>query len=59
MLAALLSTFAANYGNAQDWPNLAEFQEVNATLEAPKEGENRVIFMGNSITIGWINSIQI
>lgn len=56
MLAALLSTFAANYGNAQDWPNLAEFQEVNATLEAPKKGENRVVFMGNSITIGWINS---
>ena len=56
MLAALLSTFAANYGNAQDWPNLAEFQEVNATIEAPKKGENRVVFMGNSITIGWINA---
>ena len=56
MLAALLSTFAANYGNAQDWPNLAEFQEANAALEAPKKGENRVVFMGNSITIGWINS---
>ncbi len=56
MLAALLSTFAANYGNAQDWPNLAEFQEVNAALEAPKKAEDRVVFMGNSITIGWINS---
>lgn len=56
MLAALLSTFAANYGNAQDWANLAEFQEANAALEAPKEEENRVVFMGNSITIGWINS---
>ncbi len=56
MLAALLSTFSANYGNAQDWPNLAEFQEANSTLETPKEGEDRVVFMGNSITIGWINS---
>ncbi|MFS4447784.1 SGNH/GDSL hydrolase family protein [Maribacter sp. 2307UL18-2] len=56
MFATLLSTFAANYGFAQDWPNLAEFQEANAALEAPKQGEDRVVFMGNSITIGWINS---
>ncbi|GAB5555389.1 MAG: SGNH/GDSL hydrolase family protein [Saprospiraceae bacterium] len=40
---------------AQDWPNLAKFQAANAELEAPKRGENRVVFMGNSITIGWKN----
>lgn len=56
MLASLLITFATNYGTAQDWPNLAEFEVANSTLEAPKEGEDRVVFMGNSITIGWINS---
>lgn len=56
MLATLLSTFAVNYGNAQDWPNLAQFQEANAALETPEEDEQRVVFMGNSITIGWINS---
>lgn len=56
MLATLLTTFAANYGQAQDWPNLAQFQEANAALESPKADENRVVFMGNSITIGWINS---
>ena len=56
MLTTLLTTFAATYGTAQDWPNLAEFEEANAALEAPKEGEDRVVFMGNSITIGWINS---
>ena len=56
MLSALLSAFTSNYGQAQDWPNLAEFQEANAGLETPKEGEDRVVFMGNSITIGWINS---
>jgi lysophospholipase L1-like esterase len=56
MLATLLSTFGLQYGIAQDWPQLAHFQEANAALEEPKEGEDRVVFMGNSITIGWINS---
>jgi len=40
---------------AQDWPNLKQFQKANATLEAPADGENRIVFMGNSITIGWSN----
>lgn len=56
MLSTLLTAFSATYGFAQDWPNLAEFHEANAALEAPKEGEERIVFMGNSITIGWINS---
>lgn len=37
-----------------DWPNLACFRDANAKLGLPKDGENRVVFMGNSITIGWI-----
>lgn len=53
MLAALGFTNAVK---GQDWPNLGQFQEANAALEAPKENEDRVVFMGNSITIGWINS---
>jgi len=40
--------------NAQDWPNLERFSKENATLGLPGEGENRVVFMGNSITQGWI-----
>jgi len=40
---------------AQDWANLKEFQIANAVLEAPAANENRVVFMGNSITIGWLN----
>ncbi len=39
----------------QDWPNLKQFQEANQKLSAPAADENRVVFMGNSITIGWIN----
>ncbi len=40
----------------QDWPNLKQFQEANQKLGAPSENEDRVVFMGNSITIGWINT---
>jgi lysophospholipase L1-like esterase len=36
-----------------DWANLARYREANATLGPPKAGENRVVFMGNSITDGW------
>ncbi|WP_240938599.1 SGNH/GDSL hydrolase family protein [Arenibacter sp. 6A1] len=39
---------------AQDWPALQHFKEDNAKIGLPKEGENRVVFMGNSITIGWL-----
>ena len=36
-----------------DWANLRRYRDANATLPAPTPGENRVIFMGNSITEGW------
>lgn len=38
-----------------DWPNLNRFAEANKKLAAPKTGEKRVVFMGNSITEGWGN----
>ncbi|PKA96533.1 lysophospholipase L1-like esterase [Flavobacteriaceae bacterium MAR_2009_75] len=40
---------------AQDWPNLKQFQEANAEVGTASTDENRVVFMGNSITIGWLN----
>lgn len=40
--------------NAQDWANLNRFNKENAALAAPIKGEKRVVFMGNSITQGWI-----
>lgn len=42
--------------NAQDWPNLEKYKMANAELEAPADGENRVVFMGNSITEMWIGA---
>lgn len=38
-----------------DWANLNRYNEENKKLGPPKPGENRVVFMGNSITAGWIN----
>ena len=37
----------------QDWPNLARYRDANATVAAPAPGEQRVVFMGDSITDGW------
>ena len=39
--------------NAQDWADLNHFKEDNANLESPTPYENRIVFMGNSITQGW------
>jgi lysophospholipase L1-like esterase len=36
-----------------DWPNFGRYKDSNAALKAPVPGEQRVVFMGNSITEGW------
>jgi lysophospholipase L1-like esterase len=36
-----------------DWANLQRYREANAQLSPPAKGENRVVFMGNSITDAW------
>jgi lysophospholipase L1-like esterase len=36
-----------------DWPWLARFKEADLALARPAAGENRVVFMGDSITQGW------
>lgn len=35
--------------------NLTKYAEANAALPLPKDGEKRVVFIGNSITEGWVN----
>lgn len=37
-----------------DWPDLAHYREENAKLAVPAEGEQRVVFMGDSITDMWV-----
>jgi len=36
-----------------DWADLARYREANAELGPPSQGEQRVVFMGNSITDAW------
>lgn len=42
-----------NIVNAQDWANLNFYRKANAMLENPRDNENRIVFMGNSITEFW------
>ena len=39
---------------AQDWAQLNRFKQANAQLSPPEKDEQRVVFMGNSITEGWL-----
>ena len=39
--------------NAQDWANMNLFKQANAELPPLENEENRIVFLGNSITIGW------
>jgi len=36
-----------------DWPNLGRYRDANANTPQPAAGENRVVFMGDSITDSW------
>jgi lysophospholipase L1-like esterase len=37
-----------------DWANFARFRDDNIKIGLPAAGEKRVVFIGNSITEGWI-----
>jgi acyl-CoA thioesterase I len=41
------------YDAKLDWPWLGRFREADLALGPPAAGENRVVFMGDSITQGW------
>ena len=40
--------------SAQDWAELKHFEKANQSVGAAKPNEQRIILMGNSITIGWL-----
>jgi lysophospholipase L1-like esterase len=44
---------AAARETGPDWPNLRRYHDANAALPPPASGEDRVVFMGDSITDGW------
>ena len=49
IILILTSSFA--YG--QDWPELGRYSENNKKYAQSSVNEDRVVFMGNSITEGW------
>jgi lysophospholipase L1-like esterase len=59
-LVFVVFVFTAITTNSQqkiisDWQNRERYAAENAALKAPKPGEHRIVFMGNSITEGWKN----
>ena len=37
----------------KDWPQLGRYRDANTKISPPAKGEDRVVFMGDSITDGW------
>ena len=52
-LIAVLSLFSIIL-TAQDWANLKRYADDNQKLPSLMSNEKRVVFMGNSITEGWV-----
>lgn len=48
------NTFAQNEQLLNDWANLNRYKAENSKLGLPAEDESRIVFMGNSITEGWL-----
>ena len=54
LIILIVSILNSSDIQAQDWAALGHFAEANKALNPPDRDENRVVFMGNSITIGWL-----
>lgn len=48
------NTLAQNEQLLNDWANLNRYKAENSKLGLPSENESRIVFMGNSITEGWL-----
>jgi lysophospholipase L1-like esterase len=53
-LAATTARLQAANKTLQDWPNLARYHDANAAVKPPAKKEQRVVFMGDSITDLWM-----
>jgi len=52
-LFIIRTSIAQNHENVNTWANFEQFKSANEKLSELKNGEERVVFLGNSITIGW------
>ncbi|MEO8823259.1 MAG: SGNH/GDSL hydrolase family protein [Ginsengibacter sp.] len=55
-LQAQKDSVTERLNQSNDWPNLRRYRSENEKIGLPAANENRVVFMGNSITDGWINA---
>jgi len=39
-----------------DWANMTRYRSANARLPVPAPSDQRVVFMGNSMTEGWVQN---
>ena len=53
-IQAMARQRAADSAFRNDYANFARYRDANRQLGAPAAGEKRVVFMGNSITEGWV-----
>jgi lysophospholipase L1-like esterase len=52
-MAAALTALMRNDARLADWPAIGRYREANRSLPAPTASEQRVVFMGDSITDSW------
>jgi len=52
-IAKMRATLERDQRILLDWANLARYRDDNAKVAPPAAGEERVVFMGDSITDGW------
>lgn len=52
-LPALEKKMEAMDARLKDWPELSRYREANTKVTPPGKDEERVVFMGDSITDGW------
>ena len=53
-LAEKVAKMEPQVARLKDWPALGRYREDNANVAAPAKGEQRVVFMGDSITDAWV-----
>jgi lysophospholipase L1-like esterase len=52
-LVRAIEAVVRNDQRVRDWATLARYREHNRSVPPPAKGENRVVFMGDSITDAW------
>jgi lysophospholipase L1-like esterase len=52
-MATALTALMRSDARLADWPALARYRDANRTVQPPAPNEQRVVFMGDSITDAW------